>query len=249
MQHNLIFSNVYRHKNGDNVVHLESIRILSDVKLNFKRKSTAVKIYDVKVSNELLDGFIRRYYSIDVEAYRLAGIAKGRERRQALVVYLSIIRHTLLSKGLKETTIPINVMADKIGIYAKTPFHKKEALINCLTYLKEKIHFPFSFSCVSHTGKKKYYISLSFNSDAGLETQTVREHVFYFELINELRSYFEFKMKSADSDAFQSWLNSPVEKELKKFLLKATYKKIYGLLMSDDEAMDILENGFYPNKQ
>lgn len=242
MSHNLIFSSVYKDTNGDRIVHLESIRLLSDVKITIAKSKSHAKIYDVKISHELLNGFIRRYYSIDIEAYRLAGLTKGKERRQALVVYLSILRHTLRSKGLCETTVSVDAMANRAGIYGKTTFHRKEALQNSLNHLRDKAKFPFAYSFVE-SGNTKYNVKLHFQEDNSGKILS-KEHVFFFALITELKAFFEYTRKSNDIDSFQNWLNSEANKELKVAELKKTYQKVFAQDISDDQAFNILKNGF-----
>ena len=52
MHHNLVFTNVFQDKCGDKTVHMEAIRILSDVKMNFGRKSTEVKYKKMIMKSE-----------------------------------------------------------------------------------------------------------------------------------------------------------------------------------------------------
>ncbi|MBW8326577.1 MAG: hypothetical protein K0M50_17565 [Prolixibacteraceae bacterium] len=248
MHHNLVFTNVFQDKCGDKTVHMEAIRILSDVKMNFGRKSTEVKLYDVRVSPEIIDGFVRRYYTIDVNAYKLAGKGKGRENRQSLVIYLSVLRHVLHSRGLICTSVPIDILANQGGISReKTSFHLKEAINNILIYIRDKAFFPFTFHFEGYKGKS-FQVSLTFQ-DTNLTSDLAREHNFYHKLISDLKDLFDYKYKGShknktDGDPFQDWLISGADLDEKINILKKAYDKAFNIELNDVDAYNIYKNGF-----
>lgn len=251
MQRNLIFQDVFEDKNEGKVIHLKAMQIVSDVKLNFSRKSKEVKIYDVRVGPEILDGFIRRYYTIDVKAYKLAGKGRGRESRQNLIVYLSVLRHILLSRGLDYTSVPVNLLANQAGVdRRKEPKHLKEAINNILIYVRDKAQFPFDFQ-FGKLPKKSFYVELTFHKTYPLETLT-REHNFYHKLLVELKNIFNYKygkgIKEVESNTkgvpFQDWLASGVDLNEKISVLKKSYSQAYRIELNDVEAHNIFKNGF-----
>src|SRR5690606_27881525 len=108
-----------------------------------------IKRFEVRLSPELLDGFFRRYYTIDTAAYKLAGKGKGRERRQTVVVFLSVLRHVLLSKNTTTTIIPISALVEYLNIENMKSFHQKEAINKVLLFIRDKADFPFNFEFIS----------------------------------------------------------------------------------------------------
>ena len=247
MHHNLVFSNVFQDKAGDKTVHMEAIRILSDVKMNFGRKSTEVKLYDVRVSPEIIEGFMRRYYTIDVNAYKLAGKGKGRENRQALVIYLSVLRHVLHSRGLTYTSVPIDILANQGGVNReKSSFHLKEAINNILIYIRDKAFFPFTFHFEGSQGKS-FQVCLTFQ-ETNSSSDLAREHNFYHKLISDLKDIFDYKFKGSrakiDGDPFQDWLISGADLNEKINILKKAYDKAFNIELNDVEAYNIYKNGF-----
>jgi hypothetical protein len=252
MQRNLIFRNVYEDKDQARVIRMESIRVLSDVRLNFQRKSNEVKIYDIRLSPEIVDGFIRRYYTIDTNAYKLAGKGKGRESRQSLVIYLSVLRHMLLSQGLNSTTIPLDVLANQAGINpGKETFHRKESITNILRSLKSKAGFPFEFRYVRKVSEHRFYVELTF-IEAYPKNMLIREHNFYYSLLYDLKEHFGYKYGQAPNndsnkvrqEPFQTWLIAPADINEKIGILKRTYNRIFNVELTDAEAYDIYKNGF-----
>ncbi|MGV8135978.1 MAG: hypothetical protein AB2L20_12245 [Mangrovibacterium sp.] len=254
MQRNLIFTEVYESKESDKVIRLESIRIISDVRLNFSRRSNEVKVYDVRISPEILEGFIRRYYTIDVNAYKLAGKGRGKEGRQSLVIYLSVLRHLLFSQGLHKTTVPMDILAKQANInLRKESFHLKEAITHLMSYLKEKAGLNFDFRFVRNNASYPYYVELFF-PDISSARLLAREHNFYFSLLNDLKSFFNYKYGHSPAGAngkkepFQAWLTSPADAENKVRILKSTYSRIFQIDISDTEAYGILRTGFPPKE-
>jgi hypothetical protein len=253
MQRNLIFKDFYETKESDKVIRLESIRIISDIRLNFSRRCNEVKVYDIRISPEILEGFIRRYYTIDVNAYKLAGKGRGKESRQSLVIYISALRHLLFSQGLNKTTIPIDILAQRANInMQKETFHLKEAIINLLNYLKEKAKLHFEFRFVRNDTSYNYYVELTFPAtfSKGL---LEREHSFYFHLFNDLKSLFNYKYshfpaKPGGKEPFQSWLTSTADAAEKVQILKTAYLKVFQSNINDMEAYSILRAGFHPDE-
>ncbi len=252
MQRNLIFKNVYETRDEGRVIRLESIRIISDVRLNFVRKSKEVKIYDVRISPEILNGFIRRYYTIDIHAYKLAGKGKGKECRQSLVIYLSVLRHILLSRGLNRTSVALDILAGQANISPdKTTFHRKEAVSNILKYLKNKARFPFEFSFTRDFSERRFYVEFLF-SEPYPQNTLIREHNFYYTLFSDLKLFFDCKYEklikenkvNIRKEPFQAWLTSSADTAEKISFLKKSYARIFQVELNDADAWDIYKNGF-----
>lgn len=252
MQRNLIFSNVFQSKQGNKVVQLESIRLLSDVKVNFARKGNELKIYDVRLSPELINGFICRYYTIDVSAYRTAGKGKGKESRQALVVYLSMLRHIMLSRSESHTRIPMHSLIRRANIPSgKRAFHQREALGNILKWLKSKTSFSFDFRFEQDPVSQSYFVEIDFPVQPDKKALLL-EHRFYSALLEMLSSFFTSTLQGKPSPRddprkteFQFWLGSPHYKTEKAAMLRQCYEQVYGVPLSESEAFRWIELGLF----
>lgn len=250
MQRNLIFSKVVQSREDEQVVRIEAIRILRDVKINFSRKSNEVKVYEVRLSHELLNGFIRRYYTIDVRAYKEAGRGRGKEQRQSLVIYLSVLRHILFSQNAFRTVVPLENLARQANIaLGKTTFHKSEAVSGLLNFIKSKTSFSFDFQFLKAGKDRTQSVELIFDPP-GSRRQLVLEHNFYFLLFQQLRNFFESSrhrrsadFEEDDSKAFQSWLASANDHLAKHGILKHCYQQVFNQQMTDQQAREWMSTG------
>jgi len=243
---NLLFSNVYTTKEKDKIIKIESIRILHDVKLNFNRRSNEIKRYEVRLSPELLDGFIKRYYTIDAEAYKLAGKGRGREGRQAIVIYLSILRHILFSQNKTSSTISLNVISNYLNTENKKSYHKKEMVNNVLKIIRDKANFPFDYQFVSANTSYQYSIELSFLPVYSKAT-LLKEHNFYYALLDDLRFLYNSKYKNLvhkDKEPFQAWLTTKQCDITEKVqILKKVYSKCFSINLTDNQALELYKKG------
>lgn len=248
MKTNLLFEEAYETKENGRQLRIQSIRILSDVKLNFKRNSNEIKRYEIRLSKELLDGFIRRYYTIDSEAYKLAGKGKGGERKQLVVVYLSMLRHVLVSQNKNVTTIPCEAFSKYLGILEnKKSYHQKEAINRALKSIRDKANFPFDYRFVSGGSGYRYFIEITFHPVYSRST-LVKEHHFYYNIIDDLHFYFIAKYKdlvSDDEEPFQAWLIAKdIDRNEKLSILKKNYEKHFSLKLSDHQSLTLYLQGF-----
>jgi len=219
MERNIIFSSKYEIKNSGQVIQMYNFPILKEVKLNFERNSNEQKIYDVRLSNELLSGFLTRYYTVDSEAYKLIGKGRGGEGRKRLLIYLSKLNHVLLSTGASnQTTIPIDRLCEFAGIDDPKPSHKKQNLTRVLDYIIDKGKCSFQYEYIG-SGKVSYMVNLVFSPTTDKITLQ-KEHSFYFRLMEGLKSFFDTKKNKAeielDKDPFQQWLSNGMTDTLMK---------------------------------
>ena len=247
MKTNLLFNNVYTTRENDREIKIESIRIIHDVKLNFDRKSNELKRYEVRLSPELLDGFIKRYYTIDTEAYKLAGKGRGRERRQAIVVYLSVLRHIMLSKENNVTIIPISAIVGYLNVENQKTFHQKEAVDAVLKSIRDKAKFPFEYRFVSGNKGYQYHVELTF-LPVYSKSSFIKEHNFYFSLLDDLRLFYNSRYKGLqhnDKEPFQAWLTTKgADSKDKVTILKKAYTKHFRINLSDSQAINLYMRGF-----
>lgn len=250
MQRNLIFKEVYETKADGRTIRLESIRIISDVRLNFSRRSNEVKVYDVRISPEILDGFIRRYYTIDIDAYKLAGKGRGKENRQSLVIYLSVLRHLLFSQGINKTSVSLDILAKQGNVNMnKESFHLKEAILHLLNHLKEKARFPFEFRFVRSETIHKYHVEFLFMETVH-KNLLVNEHNFFYSLMDNLKQFFNYQYGplsnsiKGQTEPFQTWLTSTADTANKVRILQSAWLKSFQVHLNDMEAYGIVKKGF-----
>lgn len=248
MQRNLVFKESYQTKERDQIIQLESIRIISDVRLNVNRKTKEVKVYEVKISPELLEGFVKRYYTLDPNAYRLAGKGRGGDSRKSFLIYLSRLRHMLFSQNQNIATVSVDVLCEKADITAEKSFHRKESLRKILTSLRDKAKFPYDFEFVSGDNYSyQYFVKLVFHKVVSIH-DLKNEHLFYYALIDDLRNFFhsEYSNKQFNiKEPFQVWLTRPdVNTKEKLTILKKAYYKFFATTLADAEAYQFLKSGF-----
>jgi len=251
MQRNLIFSKLVHTATDEKLIRLESIRILHDVRINVSRQSNQVKVYEVRLSPELLQGFIKRYYTIDVQAYKAAGKGRGREYRQFMVIYLSVLRHILLSKSVFRTTVAVDYLARQSFLPStKRSFHQKEAVASLLSFIQTKTNLGFDYHFLAPTAGQPLAVELVFEPPA-TRADLIREHNFYFLLLQQLEDYYNNQVrtieKSPDGDqevAFQIWLSSTENRDAKSGILRHCYQKIYNKELSEAEARHQVLTGF-----
>lgn len=242
LEKNILFSNSYPDGKG---IHLESYSVLKDVRLNLDRKKTEVKIYEVRVSDDILNGFIRRWYSLNTFSYRLVGKGRGGDDRKKLLIFLSRTRHILYSKNSYATTFPCDVLFEVAGILGKKNYHKKLSLTRLLDHIKNKGQFPFDYRFVKNNSAYQYYVHIIFPEPNTNEVN--REHFFYFTLINDLENAFkvlkDIKVDFDDRDPFQAWfVDNTQQLQLKASILSKAYEKYYSLTVSQGEAIVLIQN-------
>lgn len=245
MQKNIILDNNYPTKKGETIVQLKSIGIISDINILIGAKG--IKKYQIRVSPDLLEGFASRYYSVDTDAYRLLGKGKKSIMRKAFLIYLCKIRHILFSNKKNETTISVDVLAAEAGIQTKENYHTKRSLSRILDKIQE-IGFPFNYEYQSiNKNSAQYYVKLTF--DEVYPKSTTKEHLFFYAIIDDFSSYFQStygNRQFKDKEPFQRWLtNIQYNTDVKIGILKKLYKKFFEKNLSDQEAINIMTNGFY----
>ena len=241
LEKNIVFSNSYPDGDG---VHLESFSILKDVKLNLNRKKTEIKIYEVRVSDDILNGFIRRYYSLNTFSYRLVGKGRGGDNRKKLLIFLSRTMHILHSKNQHYSLFPCDVLFKVAGIESEKKFHKKLALTRLLEYIKNKGQFSFEYEFVRNNSAYQYYVQISFPEANALAIK--RDHFFYYTLINDLQNTYKYlkdKKKYYDErDPFQAWFVDDTQNiQLKASALIKAYEKYYTITLTEAEAVQMIK--------
>lgn len=244
MQKNIILSNKYTTRKGEQTVHLESIGIISDI--NIVLGAAGKKRYQVKISPDLLEGFVSRYYTLDPNAYRLLGKGKKSIMRKTFLIFLCKVRHILFSTANTEAIYPIDILAAEAGIQAKETYHTKRSITRILDKIKET-GFPFTYEYVSvKKNTAQYHVKLIF--DKVYPDTITKEHRFFYAIMDEYSLYFKSTYGDRnfkDKEPFQRWLtNAEYNPEVKVQILKKLYKKFFDQNLNDAEALNIITKGF-----
>lgn len=244
MERNIIFSSRYEVREKDSVFVMHSFSILKDLRLNFMRTSKEQKVYEVRLSDELLQGFLSRYYTVNTESYRLVGKGRGGDSRKKLLLYLSKLSHVVQTSGHLETIVPLDRLCDFADINDARPSHKKQNLIRIFRHLKEMGKFGFRYEFTSRNG---YMVTLVF--EPTLSRRSLQnEHNFYFRLFTGLRTVFETRKGSPsntfDKDPFQAWLaDATLNTELKAQVLAQAYYAAMNIDISIPHALNLIRSG------
>jgi len=241
---NLVFRKAYRTTEGNRAVSMESMRILSDVHVETAAKG--LRRYSVRISPELMHGFVNRYYTLDTEAYMTVGKGKGGSMRKSLVIYLSRMRHIAWSS--KQTTIvqPMEVLCRQAGVAASDGKLKKQAVSRLLDSTKEKGNFAFDYKFLSG-GHKEHHVCLYFTEPPPGNHR--HEHAFLGYLMEGLEEMFRWckgdESKKGDKAPFQSWLaDSCIDQKQKVSVVRKAYEKAYSKTLEEECAYRILASGF-----
>lgn len=242
MERNIIFSARYDFKEKDSVIEMHNFPILKDLKLNFNRKDKEQKVYEIRLSDEMLKGFLSRYYTLDVETYRLVGKGRGGEGRKKLLLYLSKLSHVLTTTGQTETRVPLDRLCQFADIYDQKPSHKKQNLLRVLTHLQQMGKFTFHFDFVSSS---QYEVRLVF---VPVSKHTIKlEHNFYIRLLNGLQTIFQYTQTTlgpTDKAPFQTWLSrAHLDTEAKAQVLRQTYYLVLNVALNEQEAIALIRSG------
>lgn len=245
MERNIVFSSRYQVREKDTVLQMHSFPILKDLRLNFSRSVKEQKVYDVRLSDELLQGFLSRYYTVNTESYRLVGKGRGGDSRKKLLLYLSKLSHIVQTSGQLETVVPLDRLCEFADIVDLRPSHKKQNLSRIFNHIIETGKFGFRYSFTSRNG---YMVTLLF--EPTLSRRCLQnEHNMYYRLFSGLRAVFDSRKINSiradfDKDPFQSWLADPtLDIEVKAQVLVQAYYAAMGIEVSIPHAMSLVRSG------
>lgn len=247
VERNVVFSKTYEDKYQDQVIEMKAFSIIIDLKLNFKRKANQPKVYEVKVSNDILEGFLRRYYTINTEVYKQAGIGRGGANRQSLLLYLFKINHILITtKGSGNTALlPLDRLCPYANINDLQIGHRKQSLARILTSLQLN-QFKFQFQFQKGNTQHKFMVKLDFSPIKG-QQEFSSAHNFYNKLLVNLKGLYQTKCGEDQVDnvvLFQIWLadhNQHLQE--KAYILSGAYGSCMDLKITTGFATDLIISG------
>ena len=261
IKENIIFASSKTYKEGDKEIALKNFSILKDINLNIDRKSNEAKEYCARVSDDMIKGFLSRYYTIDSRGYKNIGKGKNGDGRKKLYVYLYRLRHILITQKTFSTILPLDSIASAASITSVKPFHKKQSVERTLNYIIKNGNLPMKFRFTDKTGSttatRGYYIELDFlqeRHNPNELAQNTKDNVFFKELFAGLRKTFtrlypgtdqnsEWAQKEGEKDPFQRWIvKGSADTEEKIAVLQYAYNRAYGEKLSNAEAFNMVYN-------
>jgi hypothetical protein len=217
LKNNILFSKVISYKDDGNIITLKNFPILKDINIQGGNVLGTKKVYEVRLSDVMMDGFVQRYYTLDTVRIPIIGKGKGGHNRKKIYIWLNKVFHIYASSMSKEQMplYSVDYLADIAGVrykkeldkdkkkVEKDPKHKKEAVSNILKSIykninddKNKLHFSFEYkftSDVQNSYQEDYFVQFDFTSNMHSEivTQQKVSHNLKFMLLKELRKVFD----------------------------------------------------------
>jgi hypothetical protein len=256
LQKNIIFTKAYPVNAKNNVVHLENFPILKDIKLNIDRKTNTIKVYEIRISSEWLDGFISRYYTIETNGYPKVGKGRGGDGRKSLYLILQRTRHQLLSQNETKARFSVDYLADLAEITLTENRFRKRGLKRALDFIFQKSDFPFTYRFVNSENTNRfqedYYVEFDFSISATIPILSEKrgDHLFLSSLVGELRAIFNYKYKDVEIkgeiDSFQRWLvNKDADYDIKIDEIIKAYYSAYNKNITKAKAIKLINDGLF----
>ena len=249
IRHNIVFDKSYTYNNKGETTHLAKFSILQDIKLNHDRSSGSVKLYEIRLAPEVIEGFLQRYYTIDTKGYSKIGKGRGGDGRKSLYVLLEKTRHILLTKLIPSTKFTVDYLAGIAGIVVEEPKNRKTSLKRVLEAMKNVGELNFTYKFVrgdeSQRYQEDYWVELTFH-DLAAEIQG--DNIFFLKLMEELTAIFNSKYSNVEikdeKDPFQRWItNNTRDIDLKIKAITACYFRAYNKELTNGEAKTMILNG------
>lgn len=213
---NILFSKVYSYRDDGNIIKLENFPILKDIYLQSGKVAGTRKVYEVRLSDVMIEGFVERYYSLDTTRLPAIGRGKGGHSRKKVFVWLNKIFHIYTSKTTSEVPLfSVDHIADLAGVkykvepdkdgypVEKEPKHKKESVSNILKSISKNIndknnllHFSFEYKFTNrgpNRYEEEYFVEFKFTSNLNAEAQMQAkiDHKLKLSVLKELRIIFD----------------------------------------------------------
>jgi len=252
---NIIFGKGYEYTSNGRDINIEKYSILKDIKLNVKRNSNAVKVYNIRISDELMDGFLQRYYTMETNGYKLVGKGKNGAGRKHLFIFIYKTRHILISQNQFITRFPIDLLASLANIDVKEPRNRKTSVKRALDHIRDVGKTPFTYRFVQGDPTKSYqedyWVELNYSSNLALPSLVEQrgDTLFFKNLVETLKSHYKTKYPTLvipdEKDAFQRWLNNSL-KDLddKANIFVSAYYKAYHVSLTLAQGKQMIKDKF-----
>lgn len=254
IKENILFSKDYSYNDGGQVIHLKNFPILKDIKLNIDRNSNGVKVYEIRVSDQLLDGFMKRYYTIESNGYRMVGKGRGGDGRKRLFIFLYKTKHIMSSQNSAITRFPIDYLAQIADVDVKENKLRKVSIKRVLDAIIKngQIYFSYNFvqGDVTKKNQENYWVEIDF-SEVIKDKELLEprgDNSFFKNLLVDLKFSFERKYAGIsikdEKDSFQRWLtNNSIDLDEKIEIVQSSHYRAYGKSITSSKAMNFVMIG------
>ncbi|WP_025146111.1 hypothetical protein [Pedobacter jeongneungensis] len=242
LQKNIIFSREYTTQQGSQTISLTNFPILKDIKLNVDRKSNAIKLYEIRVSDEFIQGALSRYYNIESNGYSMVGKGRGGDGRKRLFLFLYKTSHIVLSTNNTKTKLAVDYLASLAGIDVKEPRNRKTSLKRVLDAMVTKGMIPFTFTFTQGDNARKYdedyYVELNFLKPLQEPSGHNSFKRNLWDLLkNQYKGLYSDTKYRDEKDPFQRWLNNPtVNLKEKAEAYQAAYYRSFSVNLTLSQA-------------
>ncbi|MEO6508429.1 MAG: hypothetical protein ABIO02_00595 [Patescibacteria group bacterium] len=251
---NIIFSKNYKHTDQGKTLDMVGIQVIKQVKITTDKSNANRKIYQIRLSDEFLDGFINRYYTLEVNGYPKVGKGRGGDGRKSLYLFLYKAMHLNLSQHNNKSWFTVDYLCKICDVNFAEPKERKRVITKYLDLLIEKGGLRITYEFVQKQGNefasiRGYWIKVNFAPIDTIQLQESKgEHHFYHKLLNGLKDFFKsvhgkgnYDFGEEEADPFQRWLtNSLVDRDNKIDIFIKCYRIAYQKNISQDVAQEMM---------
>jgi hypothetical protein len=238
---NLIFSKAYSYLNQGRTVEMEGIQIIKQLKITTDTKNGNSKVYDIRLSEDFLNGFISRYYTFEVTGYPKVGKGKGGDGRKTLYLMLSKAMHQNISDKVKYSWYSVDFLCKICDVHFSEPAERKRLITKYLNNLIEKGGLKIAYEFVIKHGSddkhiRGFWIKVDFMPEGVIQLrETKADHHFHSILSADLKAEFSnlygkkaLNFNEDESDPFQRWVTNPrADWDIKRSVFMNCYSLAY----------------------
>ena len=250
---NIVFAKSFEYKAKGQIIRSDSFQVIKSVEIHIDNARNGAKIYQVRLSDDFMTGFVSRYFTLESTGYTQVGKGRGGDGRKSLYIYLMASRHLLLSQKHTTTWFSVDYLAGISELNISDNKRRKEFVKKHLEVLKDKGQFSFEYEFVSGDGAinkalRGFWVKIDF-SKSKYDSKVVErpgDHLFYIKLLTDLQAFFKDKYRdvsiTGESDHFQRWLtNKDVDIHAKAQYIMSAYTRAYQKNISFDMAVNLID--------
>ncbi len=259
---NIMFSKTIRYTENNRVFEINGLQVIKHVKIHTDTTEKNTKIYQVRLSDDFLSGFMSRYYTFNVSGYPKIGKGKGGEGRKSLYLLFNKVMHMKKesSEEVKTSWYSVDYLCKVANLNYDKSQEQKRNLTKVLETLIEKGGLEISYSYVLEknaetSNKKGYWVKVVFDNNSCIQKgESKGDHKFMISMFNKLKTYFNtihapknYNFKDVEADPFQRWLtNSLADRDVKIEIYMESYHKSYNKRLSRSDAEVLMFQTKFP---
>ncbi|GLU56427.1 hypothetical protein Dfri01_58880 [Dyadobacter frigoris] len=247
---NIIFSKTYSYTEQGKTIDMVGIQIIKQLKITVDKNNDNKKVYQIRLGDEFMNGFINRYYTFEVTGYPKVGKGKGGDGRKSLYLFLYKAMHMNLSQNIKKSWFSVDLLCGICDVNFSEPAERKRLITKYLDIIINKGGVNISYEFVQKQNSESkfvrgYWVKVNFLPDGVTQIrETQSDHHFYSKLLAELKSHFfglygnkVIDFKEEESAPFQRWITNPIaDRDSKILVFMNCYYLAYKKNLSQREA-------------